>query len=250
MSREVRDAALVHGINAVESVLGHDPERVLTLWVDAGRNDKRLVALIEQAKALGISVQATSRKALDRRVPDGHHQGVVADYRPPPPLGEGELLDRVEKASSPLLLVLDGVTDPHNLGACMRTAAAAGALAVVAPRDRAASLTPAARKAASGAAEVIPFVAVTNLARTLASLKQLGVWTVGTSGAVEQDLYAQDLRGSMALVLGAEGAGLRRLTAEACDVLVRIPISSAMESLNVSVAAGVCLFEAVRQRRA
>lgn len=250
MSRDVREGALVHGINAVESVLAHDPERVLTLWVDAGRSDKRLSALIEQAKALGISVQATARKTLDRRVPDGHHQGVVADYRPPPPLGEGELLDLVENASSPLLLVLDGVTDPHNLGACMRTAAAAGALAVVAPRDRAASLTPAARKAASGGAEVIPFVAVTNLARTLASLKQLGVWAVGaSSGAAEQDLYAQDLRGSMALVLGAEGAGLRRLTAEACDILVRIPISPAMESLNVSVAAGVCLFEALRQRR-
>jgi 23S rRNA (guanosine2251-2'-O)-methyltransferase len=249
MSREARDGALVHGINAVESVLAHDPERVLTLWVDAGRDDRRLGALVEQAKALGISVQPTSRKALDRRVPDGRHQGVVADYRPPPPLGEAELLDRVEAATAPLLLVLDGVTDPHNLGACMRTAAAAGALAVVAPRDRAASLTPAARKAASGAAEVVPFVAVTNLARTLASLKQLGVWVIGTSGDAEQDLYAQDLRGSTALVLGAEGAGMRRLTAEACDLLVRIPISESMESLNVSVAAGVCLFEAVRQRR-
>lgn len=249
MSREARQGALVHGINAVESVLRNDPERMLTLWVDAGRDDRRLLALIERAKGLGISVQSTSRKALDKRVPDGHHQGVVADYRPPPPLGEAELLDRVEAATAPLLLVLDGVTDPHNLGACMRTAAAAGAVAVVAPRDRAVSLTPAARKAASGAAEVVPFVAVTNLARTLAQLKQLGVWVIGTSGAAEQDLYAQDLRGPMALVLGAEGAGMRRLTAEACDVLVRIPIEPAMESLNVSVAAGICLFEAVRQRR-
>lgn len=249
MSREAREGALVHGINAVESLLAHDPARVLTLWVDAGRDDRRLSALIEQAGTLGISVQQTSRKALDKRVPDGRHQGVVADYRPPPPLGEAELLDRVEVAAAPLLLVLDGVTDPHNLGACMRTAAAAGALAVVAPRDRAAALTPAARKAASGAAEVVPFVAVTNLARTLASLKKLGVWVVGTAGDAGQDLYAQDLRGSMALVLGGEGSGLRRLTAEACDALVRIPIEPAMESLNVSVAAGVCLFEAVRQRR-
>ncbi|MEJ2631017.1 MAG: 23S rRNA (guanosine(2251)-2'-O)-methyltransferase RlmB [Acidihalobacter sp.] len=249
MSREARDDALVHGINAVESVLTHGPERVLTLWVDAGRDDRRLGALVKQAKTLGISVQPTSRKALDRRVPDGRHQGVVADYRPPPPLGEVELLDRVEAATAPLLLVLDGVTDPHNLGACMRTAAAVGALAVVAPRDRAASLTPAARKAASGAAEAVPFVAVTNLVRTLASLKQLGIWVIGTAGDAEQDLYAQDLRGSTALVLGAEGSGMRRLTAEACDALVRIPIEPAMESLNVSVAAGVCLFEAVRQRR-
>ncbi|MEJ2480528.1 MAG: 23S rRNA (guanosine(2251)-2'-O)-methyltransferase RlmB [Acidihalobacter sp.] len=250
MSREAREGALVHGINAVESVLKNDPERVLTLWVDPGRDDRRLAALIGQAKALGISVQPTSRKALDRRVPDGRHQGVVADYRPPPPLGEAELLDRVEAATAPLLLVLDGVTDPHNLGACMRTAAAAGALAVVAPRDRAASLTPAARKAASGAAETVPFVAVTNLARTLASLKQLGIWVIGTAGEAGQDLYAQDLRGPTAMVLGAEGSGMRRLTAEACDVLVRIPIEPAMESLNVSVAAGVCLFESVRQRRA
>ncbi|MEJ2655452.1 MAG: 23S rRNA (guanosine(2251)-2'-O)-methyltransferase RlmB [Acidihalobacter sp.] len=249
MSREARDDALVHGINAVESVLTHGPERVLTLWVDAGRDDRRLGALVKRAKALGISVQPTSRKALDRRVPDGRHQGVVADYRPPPPLGEVELLDRVEAATTPLLLVLDGVTDPHNLGACMRTAAAVGALAVVAPRDRAASLTPAARKAASGAAEAVPFVAVTNLVRTLASLKRLGIWVIGTAGDAEQDLYAQDLRGSTALVLGAEGSGMRRLTAEACDALVRIPIEPAMESLNVSVAAGVCLFEAVRQRR-
>jgi 23S rRNA (guanosine2251-2'-O)-methyltransferase len=248
MSREAREGALVHGINAVESVLKNDPERVLTLWVDPGRDDRRLAALIGQAKALGISVQPTSRKALDRRVPDGRHQGVVADYRPPPPLGEAELLDRVEAATAPLLLVLDGVTDPHNLGACMRTAAAAGALAVVAPRDRAASLTPAARKAASGAAETVPFVAVTNLARTLASLKQLGIWVIGTAGEAGQDLYAQDLRGPTAMVLGAEGSGMRRLTAEACDVLVRIPIEPAMESLNVSVAAGVCLFESVRQR--
>ncbi|APZ42427.1 23S rRNA (guanosine(2251)-2'-O)-methyltransferase RlmB [Acidihalobacter ferrooxydans] len=250
MSRELREATLLHGINAVESALAHDPERVLTLWVDAGRVDKRLGALIEQARSLGVSVQTSSRKALDRRVPGGHHQGVMADYRPPPPLGEGQLLDRVEAADAPLLLVLDGVTDPHNLGACLRTAAAAGALAVVAPRDRAASLTPVARKAASGAADVIPFVPVTNLSRTLGSLKQFGVWVVGAASTAERELYAQDLRGSQALVLGAEGAGLRRLTAEACDVLVRIPISATMESLNVSVAAGVCLFEAVRQRRA
>lgn len=250
MSRESREATLLHGINAVESALTHDPERVLTLWVDAARDDRRLNALIDQAKRLGVSVQTTSRKALDRRVPDGHHQGVVADYRPPPPLGEGELLDRVEAADAPLLLVLDGVTDPHNLGACLRTAAAAGALAVVAPRDRAASLTPVARKAASGAADIIPFVPVTNLVRTLAALKQSGVWVVGAAGEAEQDIYTQDLRGSLALVLGAEGSGLRRLTAETCDVLVRIPISPSMESLNVSVAAGVCLFEAVRQRQA
>lgn len=238
---------LLHGINAVESALRNDPERIKVIWLDATRDDRRLRVLAELAEQAGIAVQRTSKKALDRRAPDGRHQGVVADYRPPPPPGEGDLLDLVESAERPLLLVLDGVTDPHNLGACLRTAAAAGAIAVVAPRDRAAPLTPAARKAASGAAEIIPFVPVTNLVRALEALKARGVWVVGTAGGAETSLYEQDLKGARAIVLGAEGEGLRRLTMEACDVVVRIPLSPAMESLNVSVAAGVCLFEVVRQ---
>lgn len=240
---------LLHGINAVESALRNDPERVKTLWLDDARDDRRLRALIELAEQVGVSVQRASKKALDRRVPDGRHQGVVADYNPPPALAESELLARVEAATEPMLLVLDGVTDPHNLGACLRTAAAAGALAVIAPRDRAASLTPAARKAASGAADVVPFVPVANLARTLSALKSLGVWVVGTAADAPTSLYAQDLTGAHAFVLGAEGEGLRRLTREACDAVVSIPLAPTMESLNVSVAAGVCLFEAVRQTR-
>lgn len=241
---------LLHGINAVESALRNDPERIKVIWLDAAREDRRLAALAAQAAQVGITVERTSKKALDRRVPEGRHQGVVADYRPPPPLSEGALLDRVEQAHSPLLLVLDGVTDPHNLGACLRTAAAVGALAVVAPRDRAAPLTPSARKASAGAAEIVPFVPVTNLVRTLGALKAQGVWVVGTAGDAPISLYAQDLTGSLAFVLGAEGEGMRRLTREACDIMVRIPLMPAVESLNVSVASAVCLFEAVRQGRA
>ncbi len=238
----------LHGIHAVEAALAHEPERVLSVMIDAGRNDQRLQALAEQARSQGVSVQSGSRKALDKRVADGRHQGVVAEYRPLPPLGESELLERVEAARSPLLLALDGVTDPRNLGACLRTAAAAGALAVIAPRDRAATLTPVARKAASGAADIVPFFSVTNLVRALEALKKSGLWVIGADGSAKESLYAQDLRVPLVWVLGAEGAGLRRLTAKACDLRVRIPIDPSMESLNVSVAAGICLFETVRQR--
>jgi 23S rRNA (guanosine2251-2'-O)-methyltransferase len=159
-----------------------------------------------------------------------------------------ELLDRSE--APPLLLVLDGVTDPHNLGACLRTADAAGALAVIVPKDKSATLNATARKVACGAAEVVPLVAVTNLARTLEKLQKRGVWIVGTAGEASQELYSQDLSGPIALVMGAEGKGMRRLTREHCDYLVRLPMAGSVSSLNVSVATGVCLFEALRQRRA
>lgn len=238
----------LYGINAVESALRNDPARIRVIWLDTARDDGRLMALNDQAARIGITVERVSRKALDRRVPEGRHQGVVADYRPPPPPTEHELLTLVEKANSPLLLVLDGVTDPHNLGACLRTAAAVGAIAVVAPRDRAAPLTPLARKAAAGAAELIPFVPVTNLVRTLQALKHAGIWVIGTAGDARISLYEQDLTGGLAFVLGAEGEGLRRLTREACDIMIHIPIQPSMQSLNVSVATGVCLFEAARQR--
>jgi 23S rRNA (guanosine2251-2'-O)-methyltransferase len=158
------------------------------------------------------------------------------------------LLDRTE--GPPLILVLDGVTDPHNLGACLRTADAAGALAVIVPKDKSATLTPTVRKVACGAAEVIPLVAVTNLARTLEKLQQRGLWVVGTAGEAEQELYQQDLTGPTILIMGAEGKGMRRLTREHCDYLVRLPMAGSVSSLNVSVATGVCLFEALRQRAA
>jgi len=158
------------------------------------------------------------------------------------------LLDRTE--TPPLILVLDGVTDPHNLGACLRTADAAGATAVIVPKDKSATLTPVVRKVACGAAEVIPLVAVTNLARTLEKLQQRGLWVVGTAGEAEQEIYQQDLTGPLVMIMGAEGKGMRRLTREHCDFLVKLPMSGSVSSLNVSVATGVCLFEAVRQRQA
>jgi 23S rRNA (guanosine2251-2'-O)-methyltransferase len=181
---------------------------------------------------------------------DGVHQGVVAEVSPSQVWGDAmldELLDRTEGA--PLLLVLDGVTDPHNLGACLRTADAAGALAVIIPKDKSATLNATVRKVACGAAEVIPLVAVTNLARTLEKLQQRGLWVVGTAGEAEQEIYDQDLSGPIVLVMGAEGKGMRRLTREHCDFLVRLPMAGSVSSLNVSVATGVCLFEALRQRR-
>jgi 23S rRNA (guanosine2251-2'-O)-methyltransferase len=159
-----------------------------------------------------------------------------------------ELLERTE--GPPLILVLDGVTDPHNLGACLRTADAAGALAVIVPKDKSATLTPVVRKVACGAAEVIPLVAVTNLARTLEKLQQRGLWVVGTAGEAEQEIYQQDLTGPLVMIMGAEGKGMRRLTREHCDFLVKLPMAGSVSSLNVSVATGVCLFEAVRQRQA
>ena len=182
---------------------------------------------------------------------EGVHQGVVADVSPSQVWGEAmldELLDRTEGA--PLLLVLDGVTDPHNLGACLRSADAAGALAVIVPKDKSATLTPTVRKVACGAAEVIPLVAVTNLARTLEKLQQRGLWVVGTAGEAEVSIYDQDLTGPTILIMGAEGKGMRRLTREHCDYLVKLPMAGSVSSLNVSVATGVCLFEAQRQRGA
>lgn len=238
---------LLYGIHAVQSALLQYPERVKTVWVDTSRTGNRLEPIVELANRAGITVQSISRKTLDRRVPDVSHQGVMADYRPLQPMNEVDLPARIRETDNPLLLVLDGVKDPHNLGACLRTAAAAGAVAVIAPRHRSAPLTPAARKVASGASEIIPFVQVANLTRTLNTLKELGIHVVGTSVDAKTPLYNYDMAGGHAIVLGGEEKGMRRLTREACDDLIRIPIHASMESLNVSVAAGVCLFEFVRQ---
>ena len=205
-------------------------------------------ALLALAAESRVSVGNCERREMDAWV-EGVHQGVVAEVSPSQVWGEAmleELLDRSEGV--PLLLVLDGVTDPHNLGACLRTADAAGALAVIVPKDKSATLNATVRKVACGAAEVIPLVAVTNLARTLEKLQQRGLWLVGTAGEAEQELYQQDMTGPTVLVMGAEGKGMRRLTREHCDYLVRLPMAGSVSSLNVSVAAGVCLFEAVRQR--
>ena len=238
----------IYGVHAVEALLRHHPKRVKQIWLAEGRNDPRVQTLIELANENRVQVGQAERREMDAWV-EGVHQGVVADVSPSQVWGEAmldELLDRTDGA--PLLLVLDGVTDPHNLGACLRSADAAGALAVIVPKDKSATLTPTVRKVACGAAEVIPLVAVTNLARTLEKLKQRGLWVVGTAGEAEQSLYQQDMTGPTILIMGAEGSGMRRLTRDLCDYLVRLPMAGSVSSLNVSVATGVCLFEALRQR--
>ncbi|MBC3375362.1 23S rRNA (guanosine(2251)-2'-O)-methyltransferase RlmB [Pseudomonas sp. SWRI92] len=238
----------IYGVHAVEALLRHHPKRVKQIWLAEGRSDPRVQALIELAGENRVTVGQAERREMDAWV-EGVHQGVVAEVSPSQVWGEAmldELLDRTEGA--PLLLVLDGVTDPHNLGACLRSADAAGALAVIVPKDKSATLTPVVRKVACGAAEVIPLVAVTNLARTLEKLQQRGLWVVGTAGEAEVSIYDQDLTGPTILIMGAEGKGMRRLTREHCDYLVKLPMAGSVSSLNVSVATGVCLFEAQRQR--
>ena len=247
----------IYGIHAVDSLLRRNPRAVQRLWVQAGREDRRIAAIMELARNQGVPEVRAPRKALDDMV-SGRHQGVVAESADDLAHGEGQqanlwqeadLLRMVDVAEHPvMLLVLDGVTDPHNLGACLRSADAAGVDAVVVPKDRSADLSPTARKVACGAAEVVPFARVTNIARTLEALKARGVWIYGTAGEADKTLFDSDLTGSLALVMGAEGAGLRRLTREHCDFLIRLPMAGSVSSLNVSVAAGVCLFEVVRQR--
>ncbi|MEJ2345513.1 MAG: 23S rRNA (guanosine(2251)-2'-O)-methyltransferase RlmB [Gammaproteobacteria bacterium] len=243
---------VVFGLHAVSAALRHQPDELLELWADRGRHDRRLEMLVREAQEQGVTVHRTARRELDQLAPPGaRHQGVVARVQAPGLAPREDLLALVRQLPEPaLVLALDGVQDPHNLGACLRSADGAGAHAVIAPKDRASGLTPTARKVASGAAETVPFYPVTNLVRTLEQLKQAGVWTVGLAGEADQDLYQVDLSGPVVLVLGAEGGGLRRLTRAACDWLVRIPMHGGVGSLNVSVAAGICLFEARRQRGA
>ena len=239
----------VYGLHAVNAVLDRSPERLLELWVAQPRDDARIRDLQERARNVGVRVQSASGEVLAKLVGDVVHQGAVASVRPLKGWDEHELLTALAQAAGePLLLVLDGVTDPHNLGACLRTADAAGAHAVLIPKDRAAAVDGVVRKVAAGAAEFTPVATVTNLARTLDVLKERGIWVVGTDGEAPQTLYAADLKRPLALVLGAEGFGMRRLTRERCDFLVRIPMAGHVESLNVSVAAGIALFEARRQR--
>ena len=240
----------VYGLHAVSAALERAPERMLELWIAQSREtDARVRELKERAQRTGVHVHPASSESLAKLVGEVVHQGAVAAMRPLKAFDEHDLaalLDQIK--ADPLLLVLDGITDPHNLGACLRTADAAGAHAVIIPKDRAASLDSVARKVAAGAAEFIPVATVTNLARTLEALKKRGVWIVGTEGEAAQSLYSADFKRPLALVLGGEGSGMRRLTREKCDFLVRIPMAGHMESLNVSVAAGIALFEALRQR--
>ncbi len=245
----------VYGIHAVDSLLRQNARAVQRLLLQAGRNDKRINGLLELAQNQGVTVLREPRAGLDKLV-SGRHQGAVAEVASSADVhaasnlwNEAQLLQAVEdKDGALLILVLDGVTDPHNLGACLRSADAAGVDAVVVPKDNSADITEVVRKVACGAAEVVPFVRVTNISRTLQALQARGVWLFGTDGEAEKSLYDSDLTISLALVLGAEGKGMRRLTREQCDFLMRLPMAGSVSSLNVSVAAGIFLFEAVRQR--
>lgn len=240
----------VYGIHAVQTLLKSASARIQQLYFLKGRRDQRMTKLIAQAEKQGVAYQFLGREQLDD-LANGNHQGVVAECSPGEVHDESflnRLLD--ELSEPPLLLILDGVTDPHNLGACLRTAEAAGVQAVIAPKDNAASVNPTVRKVASGAAELLPYVPVTNLARTLKSLRDRGIWLVGTTGDAEKSIYETDLKGPLGIVMGAEGEGMRRLTRESCDFLAYIPmLGGGVSSLNVSVAVGVCLYEAIRQRR-
>jgi 23S rRNA (guanosine2251-2'-O)-methyltransferase len=249
MSRhEKREPRVVFGFHAVLARLRADPASVVELFVDETRNDARIRDLATTAERGGVKVMRVPTKRLDGFYGGGRHQGVVARIEMKRATDTlDEILGEIEQ---PLLLVLDGVTDPHNLGACLRVANAAGAHAVVAPKDRAAGITPAVSKVASGAAESTPYIMVTNLARALSDLKERNVWIVGADERAEQTLYRANLPESIAWVLGAEGEGMRRLTRESCDLLVRIPMGGDVASLNVSVSAGICLFESVRRRTA
>ena len=237
------------GVNAVASAVEHDAEHVREVLVDSGARNPRLVEIEEQARRRGIEVRKVAAQALDGIGGNVRHQGVAARYAAVKTWDEHELAGLVEAAEGKaLLLVLDGVQDPHNLGACLRSAAAAGATAVVFPKDKAVQVNATVRKTSAGAADTLPIFSVTNLSRTLRDLQKAGVWIYGFAGEAAASVYALDLKGNVALVMGSEGDGLRRLTRDNCDQLVKIPMPGEFESLNVSVATGIALFEAVRQR--
>jgi 23S rRNA (guanosine2251-2'-O)-methyltransferase len=242
------NSELIYGLHAVQSLLKRHPERVLELRLAERRDDPRMRAIEALARAHGTKVVRVDAQALQRALGEVAHQGVAADVLPLAPWAEDDLVGALTDAANPLVLALDGVQDPHNLGACLRTADACGALAVVVPKDRAAQLTPVVRKVAAGAAESVPLVTVTNLVRTLKLLKEANLWVTGADAEATQTAAEVDFTGGTVLVMGAEGAGLRQLTRQTCDYMVRLPQLGSVESLNVSVAAGMLLYEVVRQR--
>jgi 23S rRNA (guanosine2251-2'-O)-methyltransferase len=244
----MREAEVVYGLHAVQALLARHPERVLAIRIAESRDDPRVRRIESLARERGLTVERTESRALRQELGDVVHQGVVAKVRRLVPWTEDDLIDALTAAPAPLILALDGVQDPHNLGACLRTADACGALAVMIPKDRAVQMNATVRKVAAGAAETTPLAVVTNLARGLRLLKEAGLWIVGADAEAPKLAHETDLAGPIALVMGAEGAGLRQLTRETCDFLVRLPQQGSVESLNVSVATGMLLYEALRQR--
>jgi 23S rRNA (guanosine2251-2'-O)-methyltransferase len=248
----VSQPRIVAGIHSVRNVLRHGADSIREAWVDAQRRDKRLKELVHELERAGILPQQVSREELDRIARGTNHQGIIIRALAPAAIGEKQLPEILDRAEGPLLLlILDGVQDPHNLGACLRTADAAGVHLVIAPKDRSVGLTPVACKVASGAAESVPFIQVTNLARTMKMLaEEYRVWIVGMAGEADVNLQDIQLDGHLAIVMGSEEKGMRRLTRDNCDALASLPMMGSVESLNVSVATGVALYEAVRQRGA
>jgi 23S rRNA (guanosine2251-2'-O)-methyltransferase len=240
----------IHGLHSVTARLRTRPESVRELYVDAARDDARLRDLKRVAQGQGVRIMAVDAARLDGMTGGARHQGVVAAVTglKLAAFVDDVLEDVKARNQQPLLLVLDGIQDPHNLGACLRVADAAGVHAVIAPKDRSVGLTAVAVKVASGAAETVPYIPVTNLARTLRDVKDAGIWLVGTDDDAPESLHQAKLRGPLAWILGAEGEGMRRRTRDLCDSVVAIPMAGGVQSLNVSVATGVCLFETVRQR--
>lgn len=238
---------IIYGIHAVEAALRNQPENVLQVFVQQGRNDNRIKTLLSIAKNSGVSLQAISNDKLKEKCPKARHQGVVAEIRRSE---HGQIsLEEILERDSVLLLILDEVQDPHNIGACLRTADATGVDAVIVSKNRSPAITPVIRNVASGAAETVPYIMVSNLAQALEKIKKSNVWVMGTSGDCEQTIYSTSANNRMALVMGSEGKGMRRLTREACDELISIPMQGSVESLNISVATAVCLYEIRRQQK-
>ncbi len=240
---------ITFGIHSIEMLLKKNPKKILRLYVQKDRQDKRIETILKLAQEHRIFCEKKDSAFLAKLAESEKHQGIVAEMEKIAQLEEQDLFDLLDALKVPAFsLILDGVQDPHNLGACLRTADAAGVQAVIAPKDRAVSITPVVQKVASGAAETMPFIQVTNLVRTMEALKERGIWLVGSAGEATQTLYDIDLKGNIAIIAGNEGDGMRRLTKERCDFLVNIPMLGSVSSLNVSVATGVLLFEALRQR--
>ncbi|MCU7960012.1 MAG: 23S rRNA (guanosine(2251)-2'-O)-methyltransferase RlmB [gamma proteobacterium symbiont of Bathyaustriella thionipta] len=243
------ESQLVSGLHSVRTLLSQNPEEIQQVWLDKKRRDKRMQAIEQRCLSAGIRPQRVSHAELDQLLPHTNHQGVIARSTASKSWTEDGLQALLADIDTPLLLALDGVQDPHNLGAVLRTADAAGVHAVIAPKDNAAGLTATVQKISSGASLTVPYIQVTNLARSIKKLQQQGLWVVGTAGEADQTLYETDLQGPLLIVMGGEQNGLRRLVRENCDHLVRLPMLGKVESLNVSVASGVVLYEAVRQRQ-